>query len=89
MENEFDISRRQFLKESVAAGAGVALTGGLAPAQVLGANDKIRVGVLGSGGRAQYIVYTRPPGKSRSKSDLLCPGQRSANVSRPRSSDCE
>jgi predicted dehydrogenase len=56
MENEFDISRRQFLKESVAAGAGVALTGGLAPAQVLGANNKIRVGVLGSGGRAQYIM---------------------------------
>jgi len=56
MENESDISRRQFLKETVAAGAGVALTGGLAPAEVLGANDQIRVGVLGSGGRAQYIM---------------------------------
>ena len=56
MENESDISRRQFLKETVAAGAGVALTGGLAPAEVLGANDQIRVGVLGSGSRAQYVM---------------------------------
>ena len=56
MENESDMSRRQFLKETVAAGTSVALMGGLAPAQVLGANDKIRVGVLGSGGRAQYIM---------------------------------
>jgi predicted dehydrogenase len=56
MENESDISRRQFLKDTVVAGAGVALTGGLTPSRVLGANDKIRVGVLGSGGRAQYLM---------------------------------
>jgi hypothetical protein len=56
MENKSDISRRRFLKHTAAASAGVALTGGLAPAQVLGANDKIRVGVLGSGSRAQYVM---------------------------------
>jgi hypothetical protein len=30
--------------------------GGLAPARVLGANDRIRVGVLGTGGRAQPLM---------------------------------
>jgi predicted dehydrogenase len=32
------------------------MLGGLAPARVLGANDRIRVGVLGTGGRAQYLM---------------------------------
>jgi predicted dehydrogenase len=56
MEKRSDLSRRDFLKDSALAGAGLAVLGGLAPARVLGANDKIRVGVLGSGGRAQYIM---------------------------------
>lgn len=53
-QNEKEVSRRKFLKDSVIAGAGAAALGGLAPARVLGANDRIRVGVLGSGQRAQY-----------------------------------
>jgi predicted dehydrogenase len=56
MKRNTDLSRRDFLKDSALAGAGLAVMGGLAPARVLGANDKIRVGVLGSGGRAQYVM---------------------------------
>jgi len=53
-ENENEISRREFLKESALAGAGAAVMGGLAPARVLGANDKIRLALLGAGGRGSY-----------------------------------
>jgi predicted dehydrogenase len=53
-QNENEISRREFLKESALAGAGAAVMGGLAPARVLGANDKIRLALLGAGGRGQY-----------------------------------
>ena len=56
MDNHTIISRRQFLSNTATASAGIALSTGLAPARVLGANDKIRVGVLGSGGRAQYLM---------------------------------
>ena len=49
------ISRRDFLKDA-AIGAGAAAFGGLAPARVLGANDRIRIAVLGSGERAQYLM---------------------------------
>jgi predicted dehydrogenase len=52
MEKNSDVTRRAFLKDSAAAGA--ALFGGLAPARVLGANDRIRLGVLGTGQRAVY-----------------------------------
>ena len=56
METKQDLSRREFLKDSALAGASLAVLGSLAPAHVLGANDKIRIGVLGSGGRAQYLM---------------------------------
>jgi predicted dehydrogenase len=56
MNEKSDLSRREFLKDTAAGAAGVALLGGLAPARVLGANDCIRVGVLGSGGRARYLM---------------------------------
>ncbi|HME00438.1 MAG TPA: Gfo/Idh/MocA family oxidoreductase [Terriglobia bacterium] len=55
MEKAPGVSRREFLKESALAGAGVAAWGGLAPARVLGANDRVRVGILGTGERAQYV----------------------------------
>ena len=57
MTKKSDLSRREFLKDSGLAGASVALLGGLAPGRVLSANDQIRVGVLGSGGRAQYLMH--------------------------------
>jgi predicted dehydrogenase len=55
MEQKSQVSRREFLKGSAAAGAaGAAAFGGLTPARVLGANDRIRLAVLGAGERAQY-----------------------------------
>jgi predicted dehydrogenase len=49
------VTRRDFIKDS-AVGASLAVLGGLAPARVLGANQKIRLGVLGSGQRASYLM---------------------------------
>ena len=51
MEKKNDISRREFLKSSAVAGASAAVLGGLAPARVQGANDRILLGFLGTGGR--------------------------------------
>jgi predicted dehydrogenase len=56
MDNGANVSRREFLKDTALAGAGVAVLGGLAPARVLGANDKIRIGAIGTGGRCQYLM---------------------------------
>jgi predicted dehydrogenase len=56
MIRKSDLSRRKFLKDTAAGAASAAVLGGLMPARVLGANDRIRVGVLGSGGRAQYVM---------------------------------
>ncbi len=50
------LSRRKFLQDTATAGATFAAAGGFSPARVLGAGDKIRVGVLGSGQRAQYLM---------------------------------
>src|SRR5437899_11254208 len=44
-----EISRRELLKTSAVSAGAVAL-GGLAPEQVLGANERIRFGVIGVGG---------------------------------------
>ncbi len=52
-----DLSRRKFLKESAVASA--ALLGGLTPrasSGALGANDRIRVGLLGAGERGQDVM---------------------------------
>ncbi len=56
MDKKTEITRREFLKDTALAGAGAAVLGGLAPARVLGANDRIRVGVLGTGERARYVM---------------------------------
>jgi len=57
------VSRREFLKETAFAGAGALALGGLAPARVLGANDRIRVAVMGSGHRARYLasIFVKQP----------------------------
>jgi len=47
------LSRREFLGQSAGAGA---LCGGLAPARALGANDRIRVGAIGTGGRCRGLM---------------------------------
>ncbi|HUI42335.1 MAG TPA: Gfo/Idh/MocA family oxidoreductase [Terriglobia bacterium] len=51
-----DVTRRDFLKGTAVAGAGLAAFGGLTPARVLGANDRIRLGVLGTGERGAYVM---------------------------------
>jgi predicted dehydrogenase len=56
MNEDAGITRRDFLMETGVAGAAAAVLGGLAPARVLGANDKIRVGAMGTGGRCQYLM---------------------------------
>jgi predicted dehydrogenase len=56
MKNKSDLSRRDFLKDTAVGAAGAAVLGGFAPARILGANDRIRVAVLGSGGRAQDVM---------------------------------
>ena len=50
-------SRRAFLKTSLfAAGAGLTLGPRRTAGQILGANDRIRIGVIGTGGRARYLM---------------------------------
>ena len=60
--DEFD--RRDFLKRVGSVGAGIALAGSAfaksaaktSPTRVLGANDKINIGVIGVGGRGSYVA---------------------------------
>jgi predicted dehydrogenase len=47
-------NRRRFLKTSAAAG--LVLGTRLAPATVLGANDQVRIGIIGTGGRARGLM---------------------------------
>jgi len=51
------INRREFLKRSAMGAAGVAVASMFAPgARVLGANDRVRVGVVGVGSRAGWLM---------------------------------
>jgi predicted dehydrogenase len=56
MARKTELTRREFLRDTSLVGAGAAVLGGLAPARVLGANDRVRLGVIGSGHRAQYVM---------------------------------
>jgi predicted dehydrogenase len=64
MKEKTELTRREFLKDTALAGAGAAGLGGLAPARVLGSNDRIRLGVLGSGDRARSVMgrFQKVPG---------------------------
>lgn len=53
-ENPSNVSRREFLQEAALGTAAAAAWESVAPARVLGANEKMRLGVLGSGQRAAY-----------------------------------
>ena len=51
------VTRRKFLRSSATGlGTGLVVCRGLAPTRILGANDRIRIGGLGTGGRAQYLL---------------------------------
>ena len=64
MSDENSVNRRDFLKTTSIAGSltGFAASafarpaGKMAPARVIGANDKINVGVIGVGGRGSYVA---------------------------------
>lgn len=49
-------SRRRFITESALGAGAAALSVGLAPYTVLGANDRIRVGAIGTGGRLRGLL---------------------------------
>jgi predicted dehydrogenase len=57
MPEKPEVTRRQFLKNGAAAGAGLAALSGITfitdTRKVFGANDRIRYGVIGCGGRAE------------------------------------
>jgi predicted dehydrogenase len=57
-------TRRGFLKGAAAAGAGLAAFGGLTPAAALGANNRIRMGLIGCGNRGSYVIsiFRKNPG---------------------------
>jgi len=52
------LGRREFVKSAVGAGVALGVGGQAAPAgaRVLGANDRINVGVIGVGGRGRYLL---------------------------------
>ena len=52
-------TRRSVLKDSASAGAGLVALSSLTAgsfAEVLGANDRVRIGVIGTGGRAMQLM---------------------------------
>jgi len=49
-------SRRRFLRTTIASGAGLALAPRSTAASAVAANDRIRVGVIGTGGRARGLM---------------------------------
>jgi hypothetical protein len=49
-------NRRDFLKSSLAAGTVVSSLNAVAPSRILGANDRIRIGVIGTGGRGRWHI---------------------------------
>src|SRR5262245_23592367 len=64
MSHETSVNRRDFLKAASVAGSLTGLAGSafaahpgkMAPGRVLGANDKINIGVIGVGGRGTYVA---------------------------------
>jgi predicted dehydrogenase len=48
-------NRRKFMGQVVGSAAGLAVSGWFAPRTVLGANDRVRFGLIGGGGRGQEI----------------------------------
>src|SRR5262245_26033504 len=57
MNNVKTFTRRRFLRNSSArVGAAYVVTSALSAAKILGANDRVRLGAIGTGGRARYLM---------------------------------
>ncbi|MBZ5513289.1 MAG: Gfo/Idh/MocA family oxidoreductase [Acidobacteriia bacterium] len=56
MNDQSHLSRRDFLKDAAVGATGAAVVGSLAASRILGANDRIRIAVIGCGGRAQSLM---------------------------------
>ena len=54
-------TRRVFIKDMLKCGVGAGFAG-LASSRLLGANDRIRIGVIGTGGRAMELMRCFNPG---------------------------
>ena len=63
-------ARREFVGSVLAGAAALAVTGTFASRRVLGASDRIRIGLIGAGGRGQEIF----------KSALQCPNTEAVAV---------
>jgi predicted dehydrogenase len=63
-------TRRTFIKQTLSGSAMLVAGGSSAPARVLGANDRVRIGLIGAGDRGQEIF----------KSALRCPNVEGAAV---------
>jgi predicted dehydrogenase len=63
-------NRREFIKQCVGGAASLGALGLASPRRVLGANDRIRIGLIGGGGRGQEIF----------KAALRCPNIEGAAV---------
>ena len=50
------VARRRFLQSSASGVGALALFSGLAPSRVFGANDRIRLGAIGTGGRCRGLM---------------------------------
>jgi hypothetical protein len=63
-------TRRTFIKQTLSGSAILMANGSLPPRRVLGANDRVRIGLIGAGARGQEIF----------KSALRCPNVEGAAV---------
>src|SRR6266849_3828478 len=51
-------SRRKFMREILGGSVALAASRVLSPSRVLGANDRVRLGLIGAGGRGREIFRT-------------------------------
>lgn len=58
MTQKNEIKRRQFIQNSVGTAAAIGTLNSIAPASVLGANERVNLGIIGPGGRGRGLMRT-------------------------------